>query len=53
MSHHCCHEGYGCEIGVEDQVHILQQTKKILQIRIEAIDRRISQLKEQETEAGS
>jgi len=46
MSYNCCHEGCGCEFDAEDKIRILEQAKKILQIRIEAIDRRIGQLKE-------
>ncbi len=52
MSNNCCHEGCGYGVDDEDKIRILEQTKKILQIRVESIDHRISQLKTQETQAG-
>ena len=54
MMHGCgCHEECGCGLEAEDEVQMLELTKKMLQVRIKSIDREIGQLKEHETEAGS
>jgi hypothetical protein len=53
MTYKCgCHEECGCDVEAEDEVQMLELTKKMLQVRIKSIDRRIDQLKERETEAG-
>jgi len=53
MTYKCgCHEECGCDVEAEDEVQMLELTKKMLQVRIKSIDRKIYQLKERETEAG-
>ncbi len=49
MACNCYHEGCGCEADAEDKVRMLEQTKAMLRLRIEAIDRSIGRLKEQKT----
>ncbi|WP_158301479.1 hypothetical protein [Methanocella paludicola] len=48
-----CHEECCCGMEAEDEVQMLELKKKMLQVRVKAIDRKIVQLKENEKEAGS